>query len=288
MGCGIPISHPPSFNDFVEYLAGVPSLSESSRKRYVNIVKKFNKYMGPLDMVSAGKYLTLHPTQMTKSALVHYAKYNKNFNLALEIRETKVKFRPRKPHAIPTLDEFMKVIKWLPKEEKFIAWFLLYSGIRSREAFTILLKDIKPDGQVKVHDLKGDKWRTVIMPAEYNQRLIHYLRDRKGVLLEEPIFYSHLKTGLRAKRERFYKKLHEKSLRILGKSIGTHDFRRYCATFLYKRSGYDIDFVKRMLGHKSITTTQIYTQYVDREHDVSRAKKLLDELETQQNKIETG
>ena len=41
-------------------------------------------------------------------------------------------------------------------------------------------------------------------------------------------------------------------------NIGTHSFRKYFATTIYKDNGYDIALVQRLLQHSSSSTTQRY------------------------------
>ena len=43
-----------------------------------------------------------------------------------------------------------------------------------------------------------------------------------------------------------------------GDNIGTHSFRKYFATEIYKNNNYDIVLVKTLLQHSSVATTQKY------------------------------
>ncbi|MDY4404765.1 MULTISPECIES: tyrosine-type recombinase/integrase [Blautia] len=42
------------------------------------------------------------------------------------------------------------------------------------------------------------------------------------------------------------------------KGIGTHSFRKWYATEIYKNNGYDITLVQRLLQHSSAAITQRY------------------------------
>lgn len=47
-------------------------------------------------------------------------------------------------------------------------------------------------------------------------------------------------------------------LGLADQNIGTHSFRKYFATTIYKDNGYDIALVQRLLQHSSAAITQRY------------------------------
>lgn len=64
----------------------------------------------------------------------------------------------------------------------------------------------------------------------------------------------------------------QKNLKIITKHLGyenisTHSFRKYFGTAVYKDSGYDIELVRRILNHSSVTTTQKYLGITKQEID---------------------
>lgn len=74
----------------------------------------------------------------------------------------------------------------------------------------------------------------------------------------------------------------QKNLKIvtghLGlENISTHSFRKYYGTAVYKESGYDIELVRRILNHSSVTTTQKYLGITKQEID-SISKSVSDNI----------
>ena len=95
------------------------------------------------------------------------------------------------------------------------------------------------------------------------------IRDRNGVRVhitvkkghEDTLFLSRRGTGLtRAMVFTIIKRLAEKT--GLQKSISPHTFRHSFATHLLE-NGADLRSIQLMLGHESITTTEVYV-HVDR------------------------
>ena len=74
--------------------------------------------------------------------------------------------------------------------------------------------------------------------------------------------------------------IEREAVRTIGKHIGTHDFRRFYGTYLYKRTK-DLQLVQRLMGHKKIETTMRYTQYATKEEDLEKGRKLMGELSKQ-------
>lgn len=281
-----PLSSPPCLLGFEAYLNGRPDLAEGSRKRYLEVIKLFTKRDLALTIERASAFMSKHRSHVTKASLIHYARFLNRRDIITELKEIRLKIPEPKPREIPSYDEFMRVIEALPKEERFISLFLLHTGARCREAMMMTLENIE-NGRLKIPDVKGKKWRIIELPDAFHSELMMYLNEDKGILALEPLFYSHLKSSLNGKRKRFWKKLSNKSQKIIGKGIGTHDFRRFNGTYLYEKTR-DIQLVNRMLGHTDIKTTMVYTKYVDKSIDLAKTKKILSELGTQQSKTETG
>ncbi|WP_296386320.1 site-specific tyrosine recombinase/integron integrase [Winogradskyella sp.] len=144
----------------------------------------------------------------------------------------------------------------------------LYScGLRVSELIDLNLSDLFfEEGFIKVTG-KGDKQRFVpIGPT--TQRYISIWKDIRNHIDVQPdskdILFLNYK-GKKLTRAMIFtiiKKLVEKS--GLKKNVSPHTFRHSFATHLLE-NGADLRAIQMMLGHESITTTEIY-MHVDRSH----------------------
>ncbi len=140
---------------------------------------------------------------------------------------------------------------------------LFATGIRVGELAAITLEDIDLQSQtIKIHG-KGDRERLVFLPnSQLSEQIASYLYARE--CFSSNCKYLIITTrGTRADTQ--YIRI---LIRIAGEEanitrrITPHMLRHSTATHLLN-SGIDIRFVQKLLGHQSITTTQIYTQVGD-------------------------
>lgn len=146
---------------------------------------------------------------------------------------------------------------------------VLYScGLRVTELINLRISNVFANNEfVKVIG-KGDKERIIPIGASALKYIQIYLEEsrvhipvKKGY--EDYIFLNRRGTGLsRISVFTLIKDLAEKS--GLNKSISPHTFRHSFATHLIE-GGADLRAVQEMLGHSSITTTEIYT-HLDRDY----------------------
>ena len=155
--------------------------------------------------------------------------------------------------------------------DRAILHTLFSTGMRVSELCSLNRDEIDTKrGELSVMG-KGSKIRLVFLSSEAKESLQIYLDKRSDV--DEALFIRIPKTGNYSKEsdlrltprtiQRIVKKYAIKA-GIMGKSVSPHKLRHSFATDLL-RNGADIRSVQSLLGHSSVTTTQIYTHVTDKQ-----------------------
>lgn len=146
--------------------------------------------------------------------------------------------------------------------DKAIFEILYGSGVRVKELTSIRLGDINFDSSYLRVVGKGNKERIVPLGFEAGKALENYLRKRSSIMKTayrgDIIFlnskgYPLSERGVRYILDKYVK---NSSLKL---KVTPHIFRHSFATHLLN-NGADLRVVQELLGHSSISTTQIYTQ----------------------------
>lgn len=144
---------------------------------------------------------------------------------------------------------------------------LFSTGLRVSELCSLNCDNINLDkGEFAVRG-KGGKLRVVFLSDSAKMALKNYLAGRDDI--HEALFIAH--RGPSNKKEearltpRSVQRIIKKYAIAAGviKKVSPHQLRHSFATDLLQ-NGADIRSVQAMLGHSSITTTQIYTHYTDK------------------------
>lgn len=144
---------------------------------------------------------------------------------------------------------------------------LLYScGLRVSELTNLKISDLFfEEGFIKVTG-KGDKQRFVPIGKStekyvliYKEQIRSHLNIQKG--FEDTLFLN--RRGKQLTRAMIFTIIKDLALKInLNKTISPHTFRHSFATHLLE-NGADLRSIQLMLGHESITTTEVY-MHLDR------------------------
>ena len=226
-------------------------LSARSLARLVSSMKGFFSYL------TAEKYLEVNPSEQIEAP-----KLSKKIPVFLTKNE---------------VQEFLSTIDLShPQGSRNLAIFeMLYAcGLRVSEILQLRLSDLfLSEGFIRVIG-KGQKTRLVPIGTYSIRRLEGYLENRASEYQPQPLYEDVLflnrrgKSLTRAMIFTLTKQIVEKTR--IKKEISPHTFRHCFATHLLE-NGADLRAIQLMLGHESITTTEIYLH--------SSVEKLRDTIE---------
>lgn len=154
------------------------------------------------------------------------------------------------------------------ERNKVILETLFSCGLRVSELVNLKISDLHPQaGIIKVTG-KGNKERLVPFPTSLGRLLDAYIQNIRVHVAPKPgegdiIFLN--RNGKRLTRVMVFLIVKDLAAKAgIRKIISPHTFRHSFATSLVE-GGADLRAVQEMLGHESITTTEIYT-HLDRDY----------------------
>ena len=282
----------PALNDFQHYLKIERGLSQNTVHSYRLDVQKLMRYLqthsitaDPIDikveLIQQFLYeLAKNANARTQSRVISglrsffdylvFENYRKS-NPLEQIEAPKIGRKLPDTLAVLEIDKIVAAIdlsKPLGERNRAIIETLYSCGLRVSELTHLKISDLFfEEGFLKVTG-KGDKQRFV--PIGVNtQKFINLYRQHWRSLIEiaaehkDTLFLNQRGKQLtRAMIFTIVKKLAEKA--GIQKSISPHTFRHSFATHLLE-NGADLRAIQMMLGHESITTTEIY-MHLDKSH----------------------
>lgn len=146
-----------------------------------------------------------------------------------------------------------------------IIMFFLNCGMRLSELCGIDINKIKDDTLTIIG--KGNKERTVYLNSACLKALQNYLPVRNShtdkVVDKEALFLSKNYRRINQRSVELMVKKYIKLAGIQGNKYSPHKLRHTAATLMYKYGNVDIRSLQMILGHESVSTTQIYTHVDD-------------------------
>lgn len=188
-------------------------------------------------------------------------------NIALELEFPKIE--KRLPVYL-TLDQAKAVLNSMDKTKRYyyrdycIFTLFLNCGMRLSELCGIKISDIRGDLLTIIG--KGNKQRTVYLNSECLKSIQDYLNVRgRGHTPEEDkyLFLSRIDKRISNRGVEKLVKKHIENAGFTDKKYTPHKLRHSAATILYKYGNADIRSLQAILGHESISTTEIYTHVDD-------------------------
>ncbi len=272
------------FETFIDYLKVEKGLSYNTIDSYSRDLRKYEDYLKSLGINDPKKIIRKDITDflfylrkdISPVSIARYLSTLKSFHKFL-LREkitstdpSDLIETPKLEQKIPvylTLSEVSKVLKSsnLKKiqgiRDRAILELMYAAGLRVSELVMIKFSDINLEvGFIKCKG-KGSKERIVPIGKAAIHFVNKYIIKARDKLLNKrvSIYLFIAQGGHRLSRQSVWKMI-KKVVRLAGikKKVSPHTLRHSFATHLLE-GGADLRSVQEMLGHASITTTQIYT-----------------------------
>ena len=171
--------------------------------------------------------------------------------------------------------------EWVLLRNKALLTLIYATGMRISEALSITKEHVKNSEYIRVKG-KGDKERLIPWIEASRQLVLKYLEILPFDLKESAPIFRGMKGGV------LQRAVFNKVLIVLRREFGlpeylsSHAFRHSFATSLLE-NGSDLRVVQDLLGHKSLSTTQIYTKInskrlmdvYDKAHPAAKFKKTI-------------
>lgn len=268
------------------------SLADNSVESYLRDIDKFTGYLqlkddlkkpSDIELKDLEKFIEwIHELGMTATSQARIISGLRSFykyclmEQITSIDPTVLMEAPKLRRTLPDILAFEEIEKIIAEidlskpeggRNKAILETLYSCGLRVSELVNLKISNLYLDvGFIKVIG-KGDKERLVPIGADatkyiniYRSNIRNHMRIAPG---EEDILFLN-RRGSRLTRVMIFLILKELVRKAgIKKNISPHTFRHSFATHLVE-GGADLRAVQEMLGHESITTTEIYT-HLDRE-----------------------
>lgn len=280
---------------FKEYLVLEKKLSKLTLDAYVRDVNKFINFTADkgypndpreINVAQIENFIaSLYDLNLDKKSIQRIVSGNKNFfnflilNGTIDSSPFRLISAPKSERSIPdilSVDEVTTILESVDLSTKLghrnraILELLYSSGLRVSELCNLKIDNVLFDDQLMRITGKGDKTRIVPIGSVALKQVRQYLdqnfEHKNGIL-----FISNRGKGLT--RAQVFNIVRDAALNAgIKKSISPHTLRHCFATHLLS-NGANLRIVQALLGHESISTTEIYTHL-----EIGQLKKAVDLL----------
>lgn len=271
-------------DEFFSYLLVEKNLSQNTISAYKNDIKKFTRFLREkkyrLKEIDFSKFteflLNLKKQNLSVSSIIRIISSIRNFYKFLYARGYVSSYlfieTPKSDRNLPEVLSFTEIEKLLSvknnsktyKRDIAILELIYGSGLRVSELVNLKIDDINFKQKFMRIKGKGNRERIAFLNEVALKRINEYLPERaKNKKSSQSPFLFLNKSGNKLSRQFIWKIVKKYvSLAGLDKNVKPHTLRHSFATHLLE-SGLDLRIVQELLGHKNLSTTEIYT-HIDR------------------------
>lgn len=214
---------------YISYLTKTRHNDIKSKARKIACLKSFFRYLRLMNIIEANPAVDLESPKLPERQPVY-----------LKLEEA---------------NELLTAVDGANKErDNAIITLFLNCGLRLSELVSIDIDDVKGDILSVIG--KGNKERTIYLNDICKAAIKEYLQVRPESK-DKALFLSNrnMRIGKRGIQHMLDKFLNKAALT----GYSPHKLRHTAATLLYQHGNVDIRTLQEILGHKSVSTTQIYT-----------------------------
>ncbi|WP_368487412.1 tyrosine recombinase XerC [Clostridium sp. BJN0013] len=250
---------------FISFIENYRHNKSYARARKVASLKSFFKYL-----YSKAKLINENPALELESPQI-----NKRNPIYLSLKESKL--------LLESIDGKFK------ERDYCIITFFLNCGMRLSELCSINISKIKEDTLTVIG--KGNKERTIYLNKSCLKALKDYLVSRDKYLNKirdkDALFISKNYTRINKRSVEIMLKKYLKKADLDSEKYTPHKLRHTAATLMYKYGNVDIRSLQKILGHESVSTTQIYTHVDDEKLREAIKSNPLNEINEEQKEVDS-
>lgn len=287
-------------NLYINYIAEVKNLSRNTTSSYKRDLEKLSKYLQSINIVAysdideavcSGWLGSLYASKNNPKSIQRHLSSAKGFfkflkkNSIVEFSPFDLITAPKAPSYLPEVlspEDVSQLLNFKPGDsleirDLAIIELIYSSGLRVSEAANINLEDFEEEMSFLRILGKGSKTRLVPIGRYAKAAIENWVLERSKFSGESSALFINLK-GSRLTVRSIQLRLKRLALKQGLPPIHPHMLRHSFATHMLESSG-DLRTIQELLGHSSLSTTQIYTK-LDYQHLVKiydqahpRAKK---------------
>ena len=214
------------------------NLSNRSINRKVSSLKSFYKFLVKTDTIGSSPLLAHSPLKQSKKIQVPFSK--EEINSLLDSDSFK--------------NDFRGVL------QKTIITFFYFTGVRRIELINIKESDINMDSSTIRIMGKRSKERIIPMLPKLKKSIVDYLYLRSQEFNKKNLEYLFVSRSGRQLSEKYVYRTVNEYFKLVSPKVkkAPHVLRHSFATHLINE-GADINSVKELLGHSSLSATQVYS-----------------------------